>query len=92
MKKILLSKEIDLKCIKIYLFGSFLKCNNPNDIDLLIVYDKASIKTETILFLRKIIIQKLVNYLNIDIDICLLTIEEMEQSKFVEMEKAFKFI
>lgn len=26
-------------CVEIYLFGSFLKKNNPNDIDMLVIYD-----------------------------------------------------
>ena len=66
---------------KVYLFGSCLNNKHPNDIDLLLVYDKYSMDVET----QKIAFEsRLYDILKRPIDITILSQQELEQTKFLE--------
>lgn len=68
-------------CVEVYLFGSFLTKNYPNDIDVLIVYND---------FNYGVIDQldKLMGYIesvsNYPADVTALTVSEMKETKFLE--------
>lgn len=78
-------KEYD---IKFYLFGSVLSKENPNDIDLLMVYNPNLISLKSVVKLKN----KIINYLDesplIKVDLLLLSMEEESEIDFIKSEKA----
>ena len=66
---------------KVYLFGSCLKNEYPNDIDILLIYDKYSRDIEN----QKMIIEFCLNsILRLPIDMTIMSQQELEQTKFLE--------
>lgn len=64
-----------------YLFGSCLINKHPNDIDILLIYDKYSKDIAS----QKIVIELLLgNILKMPIDITMLSNQELEQTKFLQ--------
>lgn len=74
----------------IYVFGSVLISLQPNDLDILIIYDskiypKASIYNES-----KNICNKLSKLLNLQVDLTVLNYSENYEMNFIEEVKAIK--
>lgn len=78
--------------INIYLFGSAKSSNNYNDIDLLIVYKDNSVNIIDILRLRKKLADNLMSIYEVEIDICILSEQENEETKFIEKENGIKLL
>ena len=90
-----LKNEIDkdlIVNIKIYLFGSAKSSNNYNDIDLLIVYKDNAVNIHDILLLRKKLADKLESIYKVEIDICILSKQENEETKFIEKENGIELL
>ncbi|MGQ8813478.1 DUF6932 family protein [Bacillus anthracis] len=68
--------------LRVYLFGSVLHSPNPNDVDLLIQYNK-SIIPKDILKLKNALKRYYKMYHNIDLHISLLTDDELRETKFL---------
>lgn len=81
---------MEIEIIRIYLFGSGLCTSNPNDIDLLIVYDAKNVSINEVLALRKELGNEISLKMRIPAHICLLSTNEMEYQVFVKQEKAAK--
>lgn len=80
----LLSKHISIFELftKVYLFGSVIKSNKePNDIDLLLIYQKYS---EDIFGAKNAIESFLNKLFDLGIDITILSEKELEQTGFME--------
>ena len=66
---------------KVYLFGSCLNNDYPNDIDILLIYDKYSRDIES----QKMIIELCLNsILRLPVDMTIMSKKELEQTKFLE--------
>ncbi len=71
---------------QIYLFGSILDANKPScDIDILIVYSKYTIDTKLEIKEFCDIIEKKAN---LPVDLTVLSLEEMKETKFLNRIKA----
>jgi predicted nucleotidyltransferase len=73
---------------KLYLFGSALKGQTPKDIDLLIIFDVSKISFEVAISLKNLLFEKLMVELNIPVDICLLSSDEVIGNPFIQDEGA----
>lgn len=74
-------KNIFSEFSKAYLFGSSLNNECPNDVDILLVYDKYSRDIEN----KKNAIELFLhNILKLPIDITMLSNQELEQTKFLQ--------
>lgn len=87
--KISQNKNIFLFFDEVYLFGSALTKLSPNDVDLLLIYKlyspKIEVKKEEIsLFLQKL--------LDIEIDLTILSKNELEQTEFLKNTVSYKKI
>ncbi len=88
-----LKKKNDLYSnLDFYLFGSLLYSNSPNDIDLIIVYNKEEISIQDILLLRKNLHCSFFHEFKITLDITLLTKQEEKSLNFIQTEKAIPLI
>lgn len=76
--------------VDIFLFGSILYTNSPNDIDILILYPISTSYIDKIFELRDNIKMILEKELSIDIDILILSYEEEKEIEFIQNEKAIK--
>ena len=74
--------------LKIYLFGSALHSVKPNDLDIVIVYQKKKLSFESIIQLKYKLIEIIENKINLPIDVCLLSDEEVLSNPFLEDENA----
>jgi predicted nucleotidyltransferase len=77
-----------LEDIKVYLFGSALEKSNPEDIDILLVYDAERITINRALRIRDELHDYLALCLDRNADISLLSNREEVQTKFIETENA----
>ena len=74
----------------VYLFGSCLDKENPNDIDLLLIYDRVAMddvidaKSRIICHLEKETV------LNLRIDVTMLSVMELEQTRFLDVSSHVK--
>ena len=73
--------------IKIFLFGSTLSKSTPGDIDLLIVYDASKITPEIVVGIKKRLQKMVFESTNLFVDICMLSLSETRQSKFIQEER-----
>jgi len=85
-------KNVLYSNLDFYLFGSLLYSNSPNDIDLIIVYNKDEISIQEILSLRKHLYSSFFNELNITLDITLLSKQEEKSLNFIQTEKAIPLL
>ena len=78
-------------CVEVYLFGSFLAKNNPNDIDVLVVYDDSDCGVIDQLDKLMGFIESVSNH---PADMTALTRSEMKETKFLERlnEKYIKIV
>ncbi len=79
--------NFDTNKFKFYLFGSFIKSSQNNDIDLLIEYDEKLVSISDALKLRGEVYNILKTTFKLDVDICLLSISENTQTGFIVKEK-----
>jgi predicted nucleotidyltransferase len=77
------------KMIKLYIFGSYLFSENPNDLDLLILYEKDKYSPQNIINYCKFIKGEFNRVINIPIHITALSLNE--GSKFLIDSNAIKF-
>lgn len=80
--------ENEIQGFTIFLFGSILNSNTPNDIDMLITYENTVIDIEKALSFRKKMINHIQSIYNLPTDICLLSKQENQSSNFSVEEKA----
>ncbi|MCY8629383.1 nucleotidyltransferase domain-containing protein [Bacillus spizizenii] len=92
LQKSVKEESVRLDKLKFFLFGSFGRAASPNDIDLLIMYDRDYISIEQILFLRRKIVTYSKEVIDIPMDISLLTFIEEKELNFIETEKATELI
>lgn len=76
------------KNTRIYVFGSYLNVNNPNDLDLLIEYDPKFVNPAIAYKKYKKLMKPLRTQIKLDIDLTLLTFKEIEETKFLNKSKA----
>lgn len=69
--------------IDLYLFGSLLTSETPQDVDLVIVYDAAQIDIDKAIVLRRQLRNAIHELWRIPADILLLSTGEMEQTQFL---------
>lgn len=82
-----------MDCVKIFQFGSSIYKNNPNDIDLLIIYSKFELQTiESYITLRKQIKLQLYNNTKIPIDIIMLSEKEENQLNYVSKINSYRLL
>lgn len=75
-----------------YIFGSFLFSKFPNDLDLIIVYDPAFYKSETVDIDLIPFIKKLEFYFNLKVDFYLFSSDEIGNfHRVVKGQQIFKF-
>lgn len=80
-------KNKNLEGLKLYLFGSSLNSSSFNDIDLLIEYDDRKFNISSALELRAEISESLRKEFQTEVDICLLSTTENNQTQFIIKEK-----
>jgi hypothetical protein len=78
--------------IELYCFGSSLIVELPRDLDILIVYDKATISVERAIALRQEIRRSLNEMTALPVDVLLLSKSEIEQTGFLKNINAVKVI
>jgi len=74
-----------------YVFGSFLRSNSPRDLDVLIVYDQRLCAPSEAYRYHDDFIRQIQSVVNIDVDVTLLTQEEVKSSRFIENTDAIPF-
>ncbi len=77
--------------LEVYIFGSFIYKFNPNDLDLLIVYDSEFIRPIEISNKCEKFIVDLEKYFDLKVDVTYLTIEENMNSGFSNKVKAISY-
>ncbi len=78
--------------LRVFLFGSGKFSRPASDIDLLLVYDSTKIDWKEASDARVQLSSFLGKHFDIEADICLLTDDELSQSKFDIREKAIQLI
>jgi predicted nucleotidyltransferase len=73
---------------RFFVFGSLLRGNCFNDIDILIVYDRDKTKLSKVLALRRKLRCAFWEQFNIELDVCLLSLEEAAGNSFISDESA----
>ncbi len=68
-------------CIAVYLFGSFFRGKNPNDIDVLIVYDNSECDINYQIDGVVLLIEDISKY---PVDVTALTENELKETSFLE--------
>ena len=76
------NRKIDLTHFDLFLFGSCLYNNVPNDVDILLLYDKFKISYEEVILTKSQIIKLLSEQLKISIDITLLSKQSRNKNSF----------
>lgn len=76
--------------VSIFLFGSALYSNEPNDIDLLVIYNEKMVKIPQALNFRKNLRESIFDSFLISAHICLLSSDEIEHQCFIEQESAIE--
>jgi len=72
------------KGLEVFIFGSFLYKLNPNDLDMLVIYDLEFISSSEVSIKCKECIFLLSKYFTLKVDVIFLTIDENKGSGFVE--------
>jgi hypothetical protein len=76
--------------VALYIFGSALQTLQPDDLDLLIVYDNRLLSVENALSFRRGLSKSITDALELPADLVLLSKCEAQQSRFVELEGAVR--
>jgi predicted nucleotidyltransferase len=77
----------DNRLEEVYVFGSWLRSEIPNDVDLLIVFDPQKCSFAEAAMLRRQIAEAIFDSFDLAGDIVLLTVREEEQADFVCAER-----
>ena len=83
-------KKIDdgLVEVKVYAFGSILFSCNPRDVDLVVIFDPATVSVDSILEFRENLRRSAIRAFDVRFDVCLLTEAEARNNSFLEDERA----
>ncbi len=73
--------------VSLFLFGSALRQSEPQDIDLLIVYDKTRVDIALARSMRIGLSHAVAADFGLAADVCLLTKEEASESDFIQAER-----
>jgi hypothetical protein len=84
--------DVEKNGIELWLFGSVLHSDNPQDIDLVLIYDKKVIPVDGALELRKHVRRICERTFNIGIDVTLLNVSEANETGFIKMTNAIKVL
>lgn len=77
--------ELDNLGIEIYIFGSTLYSENPNDVDILVIYTPIEQYTyKNAIMLRSVLSKKINAKLNLQADVVLLTREEERDLQYIK--------
>ncbi len=71
---------------RIYIFGSFITSDNPNDIDILLVYESINLSQSKI-ELEKLKFFLSHNFSQLEFDFLLLSTSEIKQTQFLKQVK-----
>jgi len=80
-------KNKNMEGLKFYLFGSSMNSSTFSDIDLLIEYDDRKFNISSALELRVEIAKSLRKEFETEVDICLLSTTENNQTQFIIKER-----
>ena len=78
--------------VEVFLFGSILTAESINDIDLAIIYDKATLGLKEAVELRSIIREHISGLTDIDAEIVLLSRQENYEMEFTQNTRTEKII
>lgn len=78
--------------VEVFLFGSILKTEDINDIDMAIIYDKATLGVKEAVELRSSIRKHLGDFTDIHSEIVLLSRQENEEMEFIQNTRTEKII
>lgn len=78
--------------VEIFLFGSILKTEDINDIDLAIIYDKTTLGVKEAVELRNSIRKYIDVFTDIHSEIILLSRQENEEMEFIQNTRTEKII
>lgn len=70
--------------LEVFVFGSFLKIDKPNDFDLIILYDSAIISSCDIYDYSSLFIESIKTSIGLNIDITYLTKSENDVINFID--------
>lgn len=82
----------DLVFTDIYLFGSVLVKKSPNDIDILLLYNSQDNHVRDIIERKNCSINKLTQFISLDIDCVVMSYLEYEKYNFIENTLIYKKI
>lgn len=69
--------------VKVYVFGSVMRNCNPNDIDIIVIYDSIFYPKYTIADICKELLVKIQEVTNLKVDVTYLSEIEEQNSKFI---------
>lgn len=75
---------------EVYVFGSVLRELNPNDLDILVIYDSKTYPKANIYNACKSITEVLVETFNLDVDLTVLSYSENSRVNFIKEVKAIE--
>lgn len=78
--------------VEVFLFGSILKTEDVNDIDLAIIYDKTMLGVKEAVELRSSIRKHIGGFTDIHSEIVLLSRQENEEMEFIQNTRTEKII
>lgn len=78
--------------VEVFLFGSILKTEDINDIDMAIIYDKATLGVKEAVELRSLIRRHLGGFTDFHSEIVLLSRQENEEMEFIQNTRTEKII
>ncbi len=85
LSKLLRSEGVvGLPGIDVYLFGSLLSADTPQDIDVLLVYDPSRITVTQAIPIRQRLREAILKFTEIPADVVLLSVPELEQTQFLK--------
>jgi predicted nucleotidyltransferase len=89
LKKLTSNKKLFYIFDNVYIFGSILYKNNPNDLDLLVVYNN-NIKQKIVSYYKEKIITYLNKYIDLDIHCIAMSVREILESQLLNKIDFFK--
>ncbi|WP_405114229.1 hypothetical protein MHH28_09430 [Paenibacillus sp. FSL K6-1217] len=87
-KKVPLSLRKVPENVDIYVFGSYIISERPNDVDLIVIYDSKIYSGKNIYNVCLSLIKEIMEYSGLPVDATYLSINEEIETHFVELVKA----
>lgn len=84
------AKILGIEKLNFFVFGSALWKHDPDDIDVVIVYDSVETNICEVLDIRRHLKEIIGPRLGKELDICTLSTDEAEQTQFIEEEEAIR--